>query len=497
MTQILRCGYKLTMIAVLVTAVAGCTSLQESQRGYVDKVGTYPLTARNEVEVLDLAEIVREHIGEGRNWLVKQCELTHYSAAQARQDEQSATPGRRLDEALSCFAVFAEQSPERAARVRNQIQERLLAASEQRCSNYKMYVQRSQSQMSFASGTFTSLFAAAGAITKSIEGAKTLAGLSGLSSAVGAEYNQAYFANLAAHVIAAGIDRQRARIYEQIYTNGQSQPIDKYALQAAIRDAFHYHGACTMTSGLIEAQDAIRVADNPGLDALRRAVVKNKHLQALTTATPGEVIGVIEHWKDVLPPDRWLAGVPMITSTRPVPNEAAQAVNLFAEQSANTAEGPATFKTEVETLAKKKAKLLKSDAAAGKLATGYVVQVTGAGVATGKQLDKCKAPVLATASKLIEYAATRAPMAPGKNRDKLDIDISYAKAEQTKQTSEISRLAANLNRCIAAARGAMLTIDQIADDATQTVIDTALKPLPATLATCTAAAAQVAGDACP
>ena len=60
-------------------------------------------------------------------------------------------------------------------------------------------------------------------------------------------------------MIISGIDRQRARIYEQIYTSGQSQPIDKYTLQAAIRDAFRFHGSCALTSGLIEAQDAIRV----------------------------------------------------------------------------------------------------------------------------------------------------------------------------------------------------------------------------------------------
>ena len=478
-------------------SLAGCASLDQAQKGAVDKVGAYPLTSRNEVEMLDLAQIIVEHMGEGelthhRNY----CQLTRYNAAQAKADEDSATPGRRLDQALNCFATLAAANPDRAAQARNQIQERMLAASEQRCVDYKMYVQRAQALMNFSTGTLTSLFSVAGAITKSVEGAKTLAGLSGFSGAVAAEYNQAYFANLAAHVVAAGIDRQRGRIYEQIYTNGQPQPIDKYNLPAAIRDAFRYHGACSMVTGLIEAQESIRVAENPGLDAAGRVVVKAKHLQEINAAAPGDVPKVIEKWKDVLPPDRWLAGVPITTSTQPAAIGPARAPNLLAEKLVYSAAAAGDVTAEVTALTKQKPALMKKDGEAAKFTADIVKQATAAGQATSTQLQICKQPTLDTASKAIDLAATRAAMQEGKPRDKIDVDIRYVKAEQDRQVAAITVLAATLDRCVADARNAVLSVDTIANDALQSVIDAALAKLTKTVKACTTAKDQKVGDSC-
>lgn len=486
------------MLLSVLLVFTGCATLEQTQKGAVDKIGAYPLTARNEVEMLDLAQIVVEHIGQGAlTHHPDRCQLVGYSAAQAKADEESATPGRRLDQALNCFASLVERNPARAANARNQIQERMLAASEQRCADYKMYVQRSQSVMNFASGTLTSLFAAAGAITKHVADAKAFASLAGFSGAVAAEYNQAYFANLAAHVVAAGIDRQRARIYEQIYTNGQSQSIEKYNLLAAIRDAFRFHGACSMITGLNEAQESIRVAENPGLDAAGRVVVKAKHLQDINAALPGDVPKVIEKWKDVLPPDRWLAGVPLTTSTRPVANEPAQAANLLAERLVHSASAPGDVQAEVDRLATQKPALMKKGGLAAVFAIGIVKQAADAGEATGKELALCKAPTLATASTLIDFMATRASSQAGKVRDKIDVEIRYAKAEQDRQMAAITGLSANVDRCVADARNEVLAIDQIADAASQDVITAQLAKIEKTIKACTSAKDQKAGEVCP
>ena len=485
-------------LGTVLLVMSGCSTLEQTNRGFVDKIGTYPLTQRNEVEMLDLAHIVVEHIGRGHHPAdVSKCQLSFYSAEKAKADEASATPGRRLDEALGCFAQLVERDRSRAERARNQIQERMLAASEQRCADFKMYLQRTQAVANFASGSLTSLFAAAGAITKSIEGAKTFAGLSGLSSAVGAEYSQAYFASLAAHVIISGIDRQRARIYEQIYASGQSQPIDKYTLQAAIRDAFRFHGSCALTSGLIEAQDAIRVADNPGMDALSRAIVKNKHLQDLTNAKPSEVAAVVDKWKDLLPPDRWLAGVPLVTTTRPFPNEAAQAANLLAGHHAQSAAVKKLVKDDADALTKKKPALMKDGTSANKYASGVVDQVGATGLATQKLLTLCTAPVIATAGKAIGLIASRAAMGEGIARDKLDVDINYVKAEKNLQIATMTTYDANLDRCVAQAQSAISTIGELADTAATDAVDTVLKKLGTTLTACDSAKAQKAAAACP
>jgi hypothetical protein len=481
----------------VVLAMAGCATLDQAHKGAVDKVGAFPLTARNEVEMLDLAQIVVEHIGQGElTHQPARCQLVPYNAAQARADEESATPGRRLDQALNCFGALAERNPVRAAHARNQIQERMLAASEQRCADYKMYVKRAQSLVSFSTGTLTSVFAAAGAITKSVEGAKTLAGMSGLSSAVGAEYNQAYFANLAAHVVAAGIDLQRARIYEQIFSNGQTQPIEKYTVQAAIRDAFRFHAACSVTAGLNEAQESIRLAENPGLEAAGRVVLRAKHLQDLNAALPSEVNKVMERWKDVLPPDRWLAGVPLVASTTPVVSDAALVANLLAERLVSSAAAPREVKTEVDALTKKKPALMVKGGEAEKFVTAVAAQVTDASQASGAQLTLCKDSSLAVASKVIDLKATRASMQPGSARDKLDIDLRDVKAVQDRQSSAITGLSAVLEECVAKARNAVFTVSQIADDAATEAVKAALARLENPLKACAVAKAQKVGDRC-
>lgn len=479
-------------------AISGCATLEQTNRGFVDKIGTYPLTQRNEVEMLDLAHIVVEHIGQGHHPAdVVKCDLSSYSAEKAKADEASATPGRRLDEALGCFAQLVERDRLRAERARNQIQERMLAASEQRCADFKMYLQRTQAVANFASGTLTSLFAAAGAITKSVEGAKTFAGLSGLSSAVGAEYSQAYFASLAAHVIVAGIDRQRARIYEQIYVSGQSQPIEKYTLQAAIRDAFRFHGSCALTSGLIEAQDAIRVADNPGMDALSRAMVKNKHLQDLTAAKPADVAAVVEKWKDLLPPDRWLAGVPLVTTARPLPDDAAHAANLLARYLAQSGTVKKLVKDDVDALTKKSPTLMKDASAANKYANGAVDQVGASAKFTQSLLALCNDPVMKTAGKMIKFFAARAAMGEGMERDKLDIEINYAVAEKNVQIAAMTAYDANLDSCVAQAQRAISKIGGLTDAAAADAISAVLTPLGTTLSACDAAKAQKAAATCP
>ena len=166
------------------------------------------------------------------------------------------------------------------------------------------------------------------------------------------------------------------------------------------------------------------------MDALSRAMVKNKHLQDLTNAKPSEVAAVVDKWKDLLPPDRWLAGVPLVTTTRPFPNEAAQAANLLAGHLAQSGAVKKLVKDDADALTKKKPALMKDGTSANKYASGAVDQVAATGLATQKLLAFCTDPVIATAGTAIGLVARRAAMGEGIERDKLDVDINYLKTEQ-------------------------------------------------------------------
>lgn len=434
-------------IVALALALSGCAStLNQTLNGETDKIGAFPLTNRNEVEKLDLAHIIREHFslhGQGGEPF---CKLSDRSTA-LNENDDAALGGLRLDQALGCFANFARSQPSNARTIRNQIQERILLASEQRCGDFKSHLQRSQSATSFWSGLLTSGFAAAGAITKSFEGARTLSGLSGFSSAYGAEYNQAYFSNLAAHVVVSGIDQHRAKIYEQIYASGQAQQISEYTLQAAIKDAFRYHAACSLMTGLIEAQDAIRMVDNPGLDTLRRVVVKNKQLQALNRAEPDDVPGIIEKWKDVSPPDRWLAGVPLVMSTRPVVSDTSAGPLLVQVRIVEAAAHVSQFDARLAGLEKDTASFAVKGSPA-EVATKALRKALIAAVdAVKPKIKACDTPTLESAKQAISLAAKVAITTDSQERDKLDIDVKYQNAERQGLSASVDQFAARLNAC--------------------------------------------------
>ena len=447
--------------ASVATALSGCASLTQTQDGDVDKISAFPLTSRIEVEKLDLAHIIVEHAAlDGRGGPPK-CNVSVRSAA-LLNNEDAKQGGQRLDQALGCFADAAALDPVRARDLRNQIQERMLGASEQRCADFKSHLQRSQSTANFLSGIFTSAFSAAGAITKSVEGARTLAGLSGLSSASGAEFNQAYFANLAAHIVVGGIDPARGTLYEQIYASANGKTITEYTLQAAIKDGFRYHGACSIMTGLIEAQDAIRLVDNPGQDALRRAIVKNKHLQALTQADPGNVRAVIEQWKDIMPPDRWLAGVPLVSSTRPVVFDAAVGPLLVQRRIADVAVLVSRFDASLATLENDAPSFALAASAAKVKTTDLRKKLTDATTSVKTKIEACNAPMLEAAKQAVALAAKVATTTDPLERDKLDIDVKYQNAARQGLSASVDQFAARLHACSASAQAVLNVLSGIA-----------------------------------
>jgi hypothetical protein len=226
-------------------------------------------------------------------------------------------PGADKDETLGqAFQAFyaAGLSPDAFKQKRNQIQETILAASNQRCAVYKNYIQTQASNYNFGIGSLATAAGGAGAIVTGANAARALAGVAGIFSGIRAEYNQDYFSNLATHVLADGIDLRRHQIYDQIARDGQSKGIEVYSLEAAIKDALYYHGECSAMAGFSQASNSIKTTEDPGLDAATRVLVKANIMRKVLDNQAID-LGTITNGKVVSNAGLLVAGTPLPDGT--------------------------------------------------------------------------------------------------------------------------------------------------------------------------------------
>lgn len=147
---------------------------------------------------------------------------------------------------------------------RAQIQDRLIAASNQRCNLYSTYLKRVSTHTNGIFGTLTTLLGGAGAIVTGENSARLLSGLAGISSGTKAELNQAIFESIATSIIIPGIQKSRSDILKDILKN-RAKPIEEYTIEGAIAEAIVYHGACSMDTGIAYAQKSIQSYDDIGI----------------------------------------------------------------------------------------------------------------------------------------------------------------------------------------------------------------------------------------
>lgn len=168
---------------------------------------------------------------------------------------------------------------------RNRVQERIIAASEQRCASYKQWIKQFQAEGEFTLGTVATTLAGLGAIFTGVGTVRALSGAAAIVSGTRAEFDQALFSNLAVQVITKGIDTQRSAFYKEIQER-QDESIREYTVEAAVADALEYHGACSVLSGLEYAQfalDVIRLRRNPGMTELGLILTPNRAGAALAS----------------------------------------------------------------------------------------------------------------------------------------------------------------------------------------------------------------------
>ncbi len=151
---------------------------------------------------------------------------------------------------------------------RSQIQDRLIAASNQRCNIYATHLKKVSSSVNGFFGIATTALAGAGSIVTGAEAARILAGLAGISSGSRAELNQALFETVTTSVIIPGFKKRREEILKEILKK-RSKGIDEYTVEGAVADAIKYHGACSLDEGVAQAQKSIVFFGDIGLERLK------------------------------------------------------------------------------------------------------------------------------------------------------------------------------------------------------------------------------------
>ncbi|WP_084420184.1 hypothetical protein [Henriciella litoralis] len=235
------------------------------------------------------------------------CEPSRLNSAD-KQFERIETSYELLLAGANCYSYLEVRSMGYLSleHRRNSIQDRIIAASEQYCLIYKNHVASMSSTSDFFSGSVATIFGGLATIFSDVETVRAMAGLSGISSGIGAEFSQSYLYSLTFDVISKGIDVRQDRLREQISTrrgtpvivqaaqrnstdsarrfelssDDKVTAIDRYSLEEAITDALRYHAACTTISGLEEAAVSIDIRQNPGIDQVASILKKVGVLQS-------------------------------------------------------------------------------------------------------------------------------------------------------------------------------------------------------------------------
>jgi len=310
------------MIGAMTMAVGflvGCSAKYSKETDNVDATAAYQLLDREQFEVLDLPKLIVSTAQAMHNPGVNdstcsrltleestssQCKSSSRIDSDSNAANNISPKKYNMEEAFSYFQcvtkdMLARSSDEIKVRnARNSIQERILAASTQRCNAFETNLQRTSSRHNFYSGLLSTAAGTVGGLVTAADGARIFSGVSGVASGYRAEFNQDYMANLATHVITEGIDKRRREVYAQIQTRGQGKSMSEYPLEAAVKDALYYHGQCSVIVGFQEAADAIKYVVDPGMDASIRALSKINLAKQLTanpsTKTSAEVMTELE-----------------------------------------------------------------------------------------------------------------------------------------------------------------------------------------------------------
>jgi len=181
--------------------------------------------------------------------------------------DESATKFEKLDLSTlmkdyelsdrNAVSLEANNTTSRYAYLRNEMQDRIIASSNQRCGNYLREIISAKSQSQMGWGTLSLLLSGAASVTTPIKAAQTLAAGGAFAAGTNALYNESYFNSLAVGVIASGITKNRESILERIQLHRKQSLLD-YPVNMAVADAIAYHSSCNILIGLETASNALK-----------------------------------------------------------------------------------------------------------------------------------------------------------------------------------------------------------------------------------------------
>lgn len=271
---------KKQLIAVFASVtVSGCALFDANHdftraQSESNPAGVKGLLRGNELRFLSTADLVQSFVpGGARGAAPAQPVAAASKPTKADHDAAQAAEQRATDQAIAEFYQYyltgspgQRPAPVTGALLRNEIQDRILAAANQRCHLWKNYYSTASSTVGFVSGV-TAATTGAAAVAFSPESTKdALTALSSTATAVGTNYDKSYLFGLTLGVIYQGVDSRRANILKSILgkrvSGSEVAPLGNYTLSAAIEDALEYHGACSVASGAQEAAERIADARN-------------------------------------------------------------------------------------------------------------------------------------------------------------------------------------------------------------------------------------------
>lgn len=315
--------------ALLALLLSGCSAIGQHWRetSGIDTTGAFQITNRDVVEPVDLGFLLLRYAPSPKAGADSCTDLAGETPSWARHgvaadegpqvDDFDSKDRTRLDRSTRYFSCRSERATEEQRRLaRNTLQERLLMSSEQRCSAFKIGLQREFSRTNFGLGVLSTLAGTAGALVNSVSAARNWAGTAAVSSGVRAEFNQDFFANLAAHVVIDGVDKRRREVYEQIQSHGQAKAYADYPVEAAIKDALYYHGQCSVAAGFQMAADAIKLYDDPGINTGLAMIAKIRAANLMLNDTSLSAEDLLKKAGSVVESSPKLAGSRLVANTR-------------------------------------------------------------------------------------------------------------------------------------------------------------------------------------
>ncbi len=400
--------------------LAGCAQLRpdwENQKEAseqitgVDRHSTFPAVRRTAFEQVNLVEMI-DPLGRTK---------AHSDASGKPTDAaDKADPrnyGVRYDLALAWFRSTQEITKQDKQLQRNSVQDKMLAVSVSRCNVFKTFLRRQQSDVNFLLGSATTAAGVLGAVLPGATASRNLAGMAGLFSGTQAEYNSAYYSNLAAHVIVQGIELRQARLQKELVQSRRDLTIDAYSMEAAINDAIVMDGTCSTVVGLLEAADAIKESNNPGLARAAEVMAGVRVMNEIANAEKVSELAESGKLARMLRQSSIVSSPLVVASSRPNSGSAsAQQVDLVLASQAQqrlAAEKAAVLARAVVLYRQAQAKLAKADQAATDLAPTVSELLATAIDAAAKPLPvaDCTAAVVRPGTELAEaqFGAQLAP----------------------------------------------------------------------------------------